>query len=305
MSPLHVVACALAEGQHGLISIIQLRAQGATDAQIKHLVHSRQWERLTPMVLRRVGSAPTTAQSVSAAVLDAGGRAGLSHHSAAAWFDLNGFNLRPLHVTRRRAATSTPSRLSAIHEPRSLPDRHLTVHAGVTVIVPSRIPFDIAALGDARGAERALDRGWGRHLLDFTSSNLILADLAERGRRGITLMRELLAERGPAYRPNDTGVEDRFQELCRLVGLLMERQRDLLDQGEWLGRVDFVSEELMLVIEVDSALYHDALIDRRADEARRAALVAAGYRVHSFTDHEIFYDRAGSLARLRAIRSGT
>ncbi len=132
----------------------------------------------------------------------------------------------------------------------------------------------------------------------------MLDDLAERGRKGITLMRELLAARGPDYRPNDTNLEDRFQGLCKVVGLVLERQRNLLDMGEWLGRVDFVSEKLMLVIEVDSALYHDAIIDQRADAARRAALESAGYRVHSFTDAEIFHDRQGTLRRLRAIRSG-
>ena len=132
----------------------------------------------------------------------------------------------------------------------------------------------------------------------------MLEDLAERGRKGITLMRDLLAERGSDYRPNDTNVEDRFQHLCQEVGLVLERQRNLIEMGEWLGRVDFVSERLMLVIEVDSALYHDAIVDRRADAIRRAALEAAGYRVHSFTDHEIFHDRQGTLRRLRAIRSG-
>jgi very-short-patch-repair endonuclease len=178
------------------------------------------------------------------------------------------------------------------------------VHRSVAVTVPSRIPFDIAALGDARGAERALDRAWARHILDYASSRRMLEELAGKGRKGITLMRELLDARGPDYRPNDTNVEDRFQELCRLVGLELERQRDLAEMGEWLGRVDFVSQKLMLVIEVDSALYHDAIVDREADAARRDALTAAGYRVHSFTDHEIFYDRESTLARLRAIRSG-
>jgi very-short-patch-repair endonuclease len=71
-----------------------------------------------------------------------------------------------------------------------------------------------------------------------------------------------------------------------------------------VGRVDFVSEKLMIVIEVDSALYHDAIVDREADAVRRTALVAAGFRVHSFTDTEIFHDRQGTLSRLRAIRSG-
>ncbi len=214
------------------------------------------------MVLCRTGSARTREQVVAEAVLDAGRRAGLSHHSDAAWFDLNGFLLRPLHVTRLRDATSTPSRLSVIHEPRLLPDHHLTIHRGVSVIVPSRIPFDIAALGDAGGAERALDRGWARHILNSQSSYRMLDELAGKGRKGITLMRELLDARGPDYRPNDTNLEDRFQELCRVVGLVLERQRNLADMGEWLGRVDFVSEKLMVVIEVDSALYHDAIIDR-------------------------------------------
>ena len=153
------------------------------------------------------------------------------------------------------------------------------MHLGVTVTVPSRIPFDIAALGDAFGAARALDRGWSRHILNHASSQRMLDELAGRGRKGITLMRDLLAERGPDYRPNDTNVEDRFQELAHSVGLKLERQRNLCDMGEWLGRVDFVDEKARLVIEVDTALYHDAVIDQVADTARRATLEAAGYRV--------------------------
>ena len=298
----HVVA--LAAQQHGLLTVWQVIAAGGTRDTIKHMVRSGNWERLTPMVLRRAGSPSSDARSTLAATLDAGRRAALSHHSDAAWFDLNGFRLRPLHVSRLRDATSTPSRLCAIHEPRLLPDHHLTVHKDVTVVVPSRIPFDIASLGDATGAERALDRAWARHLLNHASSMRMLDDLAGKGRKGITLIRELLDARGPDYRPNDTNLEDRFQELCKAVGLVLERQRDLLAMGEWLGRVDFVSEKLMLVIEVDSALYHDAIVDRVADAARRDALIAAGYRVRSFTDQEIIFDRQGTLARLRAIRSG-
>jgi very-short-patch-repair endonuclease len=185
-----------------------------------------------------------------------------------------------------------------------LPDHHLTVHRGVVVVVPSRIPFDIAALGDAFGAERSVDRGWTLGLLNHASSNRMLEELACRGRKGITLMRELLDARGPDYRPNDTGVEDRFQELARPVGFRFERQRNLCDMGEWLGRVDFLDEQRRIVAEVDSALYHEALIDQRRDAERQAALEAAGYEVHRFTDRQIFYERNATLARLRAIRSG-
>ena len=117
-------------------------------------------------------------------------------------------------------------------------------------------------------------------------------------------MRDLLAARGPDYRPNDTNLEDRFQELAR------RRTRSWNGSGTcstWANGSDGSTSSTKgarLVIEVDSALYHDAVVDRSADAARRAALEAAGYRVHSFTDHEIFHDRAGTLHRLRAIRSG-
>jgi very-short-patch-repair endonuclease len=293
---------AFATRQHGLVAVWQVIALGGTRDTIKHMVRSGNWERLTPMVLRRCGAPHSDGQRALAAVLDAGRRSGLSHHPSAAWFAQPGFRLFPLHVIRQRDATSTPSRLATVHEPRTLPDHHLTTHRGVPVTVPSRIPFDIAALGDVRGAERALDRAWTRHLLNYASVTTMLSELAGKGRKGITLMRELLAERGPDYRPNDTGVEDRFQELARPVGFRFERQRNLCDMGEWLGRVDFVDEKRRLVAEVDSALYHDALIDEAADAVRQAALEAAGYRVERFTDHEIFYERDPTVQRLWNIR---
>jgi hypothetical protein len=107
----HVVA--LAARQHGLIAVWQVIAAGGTRDTIKHMIRSGHWERITPMVLRRTGSPPSSGQAVLTAVLDAGRRAGLSHHPAAGWFDLNGFQLKPLHVIRLRNATSTPSSVLA------------------------------------------------------------------------------------------------------------------------------------------------------------------------------------------------
>ena len=52
----------------------------------------------------------------------------------------------------------------------------------------------------------------------------------------------------------DTGIEDRFESLANEVGMVLERQRDLLGMGEWLGRVDFVYRPRLAVLEVDSAL---------------------------------------------------
>jgi very-short-patch-repair endonuclease len=290
--------------QHGSVSIPQLMQLQPTPAEVRHLTTSGQWLRITPNVLRRAGTPASRGQRVVEAVLDAGPGAALSHRSDAAWWRLRGFNLADLEVTRLRDANSTPARLArVIHEPRCFPPHHRTILDGVCVIVPSRIPFDLAATQPWL-AEKALDRAWVANLLSYRSSMRMLEELTQRGRKGVPLVRALLEERGPDYRPNDTNLEDRFLRLAKEAGFTdLERQRNLLD-SEWLGRFDFVSRRLWLVLEVDSAFCHGALIDTRDDERRTEDLTAAGYRVERFTDTAIFFDPQGTVARLRAIRLG-
>jgi len=79
----------------------------------------------------------------------------------------------------------------------------------------------------------------------------------------------------------------------------------LLRAGALAAPMDFVDERRKLVIEVDGAFCHAALIDEAADEARTDALTAAGYRVERFTDTEIWFDPKGTVARLRTIRTGS
>jgi very-short-patch-repair endonuclease len=255
------------------------------------------------MVLRRRGAPETRSQALMIAALDAGHGAAISHlPGAAIW----GTNVRPggIEVMRERGTTSTPARFARIHEPRLFPPHHRTTVDGVPVTIPSRIPFDVAATAPSQAA-KVLDRLWANHLVTHRTMTTMLDELAERGRSGITLMRELLAERGPDYRPNDTNLEDRFQQLAREAGLTdLERQRQLLGR-EWLGRVDFLSRRRRLVIEVQSGRYHDALVDRVADAARRKALEQAGYRVEEFTDWQIWFDPANTVRRLRQLASGT
>ena len=293
----------LSSVQHGAVSTWQLRSHDLSYDEIDHLCDSGEWCRVTPLVLRRAGSARTRAQALMEAVLDAGRAAGLTHLVAAQQW---GVNVRPgrVDVSRERATTTIPSRLASVHEPRSYPPHHRTVLDGIPISVPSRIPFEVAATTPSQ-AEKVLDRLWGRNLLGYRSINRMLDELAGRGRPGITLMRELLADRGPDYRPNDTNLEDRFQQLAREARIDdLERQRHLFGE-EWLGRVDFLRRRRRVLFEVQSALYHDALIDQRSDSARRSAIEAAGYECHEFTDAEVWFDPKGTVARLRSIARGS
>lgn len=299
MDPARAVILDLSSAQHAAVGIWQLREHDLSYDEIDHLCDSGEWQRVTPLVLRRAGSARTRAQELMEAVLDGGRHAGLTHLVAAQHW---GVKLRPgrIDVSRERGTTTIPGRLATIHEPRSYPPHHRTVLDGIPISVPSRIPFEVAGTTPSR-AEKVLDRLWGRNVLGYRSINRMLEELGGRGRPGITLMRELLAERGPDYHPNDTNLEDRFQELAREAGIDdLERQRHLFGE-EWLGRVDFLRRRRRVLFEVQSALYHDALVDRRADALRRAGLEAAGYECHEFTDAEVWFDPRATVARLRAL----
>ena len=235
------------------------------------------------------------------AVLDSGAGTAVSHFAGARLWGANVRSGFP-DVMRERGTTTIPARFARLHEPRLFPEHHRTVLHGIPVCVASRIPFDIAAIAPSQAA-RVLDRLWALHVLSYTSTNHMLDELAERGRKGIRLMRELLAERGPDYRPNDTNLEDRFQALARQAGLYhLLRQRNLCGR-EWLGRVDFVWLEAKLVIEIQSAMYHDALTDRAADGNRRASLIAEGWQIEEFWDRDIWFDPAGTVRRLRLLQA--
>jgi very-short-patch-repair endonuclease len=82
----------------------------------------------------------------------------------------------------------------------------------------------------------------------------------------------------------------------------MRRQVDLGSATAWTGRVDFVDDELPLVVEILSERYHAALLDREADERRMAALSEAGFTVLTFWDAEIWTRGADVVAGVRAAR---
>lgn len=292
---------ALAERQHGVLSRAQARDLSSTHAALAHRASGR-WESLTPSVLRLRGSPRTGEQRAMAAVLDAGVDAVLSLYSAAALWELPGFRLRELHVTRLRDTTCRPGRLARIHQTRLLPSSHVTTLRDIPVTTPARTVFDLAALVPYPRVKRALETAWSKHLLDGVRMAVVLDDLGKRGRTGTTVMRELLAERGPDYVPPDSGLEGRFRDILARDGQRqMERQVHVGGES-WLGRVDFYDREARLVVQIDSERHHSALIDKEADQRQTAALRASGFEVIRFSDFQVWYYADEVVTEIRAER---
>ena len=288
---------ALAETQAGAIRRDQVRNLGATKGALRHRLARGSLIRVTSKVLRIRGTPATEEHRAWVAILDAGCTAVLSHHSAAAWWGLPGFELEPFHVARPRREPRRPTGVAIAHQATMLPARHITALRGVPIVTPSLLMLQLAAVVHPKKLARTLDTAWARRLVSGPSVREVLDDVGGRGKEGTAALRGVMAERPQDYRPPDSNQEARFQDLVRRVGIRMRRQIDV-GGDEWLGRMDFIHERLPLIVQIDSELHHTALIDAEADERQTEQLTAAGFIVRRFSDFQLWYRADEMIAEL-------
>ncbi|MCU0272136.1 MAG: endonuclease domain-containing protein [Acidimicrobiales bacterium] len=281
----------LASRQHGALHIGQVLDLGVSHAHVGTLVARGDLVRAAPRVLVVAGSADTAERRASTAVLNAGADACLSHQSGAAWWDLPGFLLEPWQVTRGRRIKDGRPYGATVHEPRRFRTSHVILLRGIPVTSPARTIFDLASLpGMSPGrVARALDTAWAARLVGHGSLHAMLDDLSGRGRRGITVMRQLLEERGPGFVPVESSLERRFLWICEKFGIGGFERQVVLGDHEVIGRVDFHHQWQPVIVEIDSDRYHTSLLDRAADTRRDERLTAMGYTIRRFSEKEVWY----------------
>jgi very-short-patch-repair endonuclease len=292
----------LAAQQLGFVTRLDARTTGWSRKAMRHRIARGEWIAHGARVLQRAGAPWTKASPLMRAILDAGPGAVLSHGSAAAWWGLPGFDLRTIDVTRPRALTGASVEFAdRIHEVLTLSTDQVTVLEGIPIVRPERLILELCATAHPARAERALDTAWSKGLCSGDSLRRTHKELAASGRSGIVLMRALLDARPPGWIPPASGLEARFMTIAR-EGFLGEwrRQVDLGSEDRWCGRVDFVRDDLALVVEVQSGRYHSALTDRAYDARRRTNLEAAGFTVVEVWDVELWHAKQDVIADVRA-----
>jgi hypothetical protein len=298
----------LAATQRGLVTVAQADELGYDRHQRHLLVDGRRWERATNCVIRLVGSPATIEQRALTAVLDAGAGGALGGATAAAWWGIPGNTLEPFHVVRARDRSTTPARSDQRHEPTLLPADHIVVLDGIPTQVPARALFDIAGTR-RRGAElpwfvermeRMVDNAWSARLVSGVTLHSMLDGMAQRGRAGIRVMRQVLATRGLDYVPPASNLEARVIRILADGGLpAMRRQVDVGDTAGWIGRVDLRDEELPLILEVQSERFHSSLIDRQLDARRIERLERGGFVVVEVTDVQVWHQPHAVISAVR------
>jgi very-short-patch-repair endonuclease len=136
-------------------------------------------------------------------------------------------------------------------------------------------------------------------LVSGATLHTMLDELAQRGRPGIRVMRQVLADRPTTYVPPASGVESRLAQIIRDAGLPeLRRQIDSGSDTLWIGRVDFRAAHLPLIVEVQSERFHASLVDRQLDAGRIERLVAAGFEVVEVTDVDVWQRPQTVVARI-------
>jgi hypothetical protein len=283
----------LFERQHALATATQLSDAGITEDDVGRLVDLRRLAPMTRRVFRLLGAPETQAQRVLAAVLDADPNAVLSHASALAWWQVPGFGLKQVHVTTPRSAPRRSRRRAEVvwHKGR-VPDRHVRVLDGVPVVSPTRALFDTAGMAEMhpQRIERAVDNAWSMRLVSGHTLRRMLREVTTKGRPGIAVMRDVLADRGLDYVPPASNLEGRVADILKGQGHSeLRRQVDTGDDESWIARVDFADTELPFRLEVQSERFHASLLDTRTDRERKARLEAAGFVTVVVTDDEVWH----------------
>lgn len=292
----------LATTQHRFVAIRQANELGLRREAVRHRIARGDWERVTSRVIGLVGAPTTDLAPLMLATLHHGPEAYVSSAPALAAWAVPGFDRREPHVVvRRTRARSSP--VARVHSTTDLFDSQIACLQGVPIVTPIRAIFDIAGRAHPMKVERALDNAWSRRLITYALLQRTLAELADRGRPGIRLMRELAADRPASYRPPGSSTEARVNEILRRAGdRPLRRQIDVGSQTNWVGRIDLVDDDLPLSVEVQSELFHGSKLDRERDKERIAALRSAGHEVVEAWETDVWCRPSKIVADIRDAR---
>ncbi|HEY3428108.1 MAG TPA: DUF559 domain-containing protein [Acidimicrobiia bacterium] len=259
-------------------------------------------EPATDRVLKLAAAPSTPAQTLMVSVLDVGFDSFVSHTTAAAWWGIAGFRIERIHVSIERSRRVEREELHKVHHSTVIPDWCRKTHQGVPIVSPALAIYQMAGTISEDRVARALDSAWSLHLLNGPAIDRLLERLGRSGRDGTVLMRKLRKERHDDWTPPASNLESRFDGVMAPHGFRFRRQVNVGDE-EWSGRVDFLADDLPLIVEILSERYHTSLTDRAADEARRARHTAMGFLVVEVWDHEIFSTPWLVVERIRTARA--
>jgi very-short-patch-repair endonuclease len=283
MDPTLRAVAALAETQHGLVSIEQAHELGASKLHISRWTQRGQIQRLSQRSITFPGQPGTWRRELQAALFDAGESAIASHRSAAHLHGFDGFGEGPIEVITNRIHKNRVV-AGIVHTPAPVPLRDRCTVDGFRCTTAARTIVDLAAVCTPDELENAVDSAirLGGTSVDFLLRRHV--QLRGRGRYGGPNLDAVLLDVGGTNK-----LERRFLRLCRLEDLPKPKCQIAHKIGsQTVARVDFDFAPSPLVVEVEGQVGHASSRQRQRDAKRRRELLRLGRVVLSFTYEDVF-----------------
>lgn len=274
--------------QHGVASRSQLRAHGASDAQLKRLTAAGVLEVADRGVLRHRAALPTWEQELTVAVLRAGEPALVSHRAAARLWQFEGLEDAPVELTLPHGRRVRG--LDAIlHHSTDLVTVRAAWRLGFRVTSAEQTLLDLGAVVDEPQLEVALDDAVRRGLTTVTRLERAVEASARPGRSGVPQLRRLLVARDGAVGVVETGFETLLLRALRGAGLPRPTTQHEIREvdGTLVMRVDAAYVEQKIGIEADSKRWHATDARFEDDREKRARAAALGWTIIAVTYRQV------------------
>lgn len=291
----------LAEGQHGVVAMDQLRAIGLSERAVHDWTLTGRLHRVHQGVYA-VGHARLTREGgYMAAVLACGPDAVLSHRSAADLWGLRRNGRNRIDVTAPCRRGRSPDGIDA-HRDGTLRPQDRAVVDGIPCTSVSRTLLDLAGVLNARQLRNAITAAELLRLLDLRALREVIG--RSRGRRGVGRLRRALADYDAAAERAHPGLEREFLALCREADLPSPEVNAAVDLRDGSRLVpDFIWRDARLIVETDDRRSHETASAFERDRRRDQLLAAEGWRVVRCTWAQVTSEPNRLAATIRLLLS--
>ena len=293
---------AITRDRRGLVTRTDLAHLGVTRHVRAALQNSGAVVPVGDRVFELGGVPPDDKRRLLLACLDTGGV--ISHRSAAWLHGIPGFEVGPrpeVLVTRIGSRDSKPT--AKVHSTTWLPADDVARVDAIPCTSIARTLFSLAGLVpmiEQEVVRNAIDDAIRRGVASDAWLWWRLEKLRCRGRSGVAVLEQILTTRAGGAM-TESWLEREFLRVLEDAGVRRPRcQRRVRAHGAFVARVDFLYEELGIVIEVTGAAGHSTPAQRAADARRRNRLGRLGYLVLEFTYEQVVGDPVAVVAEVAA-----
>jgi hypothetical protein len=278
----------VAAAQHGVFTRAQAIRCGATKSTIRWRLRVGRWVQPLPKVYRIAGVPVTWRQQASAACLQLGPGAVLSHRAASALRGTLGVRRGRVEVTVPRNRNRPRRDDVIVHLPREpIPPEDITAIDGIPVTKPARTLLDLATVEPVEVVERALDDALRLGLVSLAFLDRWLEIPLNVRHRGARTLQRLVDARkvvGVTESPLEMRVLKLLASATVPVPMLQYR---VWDGDTLIARLDFAYPVERVAIEADGFRFHDGRTRFDDERARGNRLQSLGWNVLRITSAHV------------------